>query len=88
MSDAGDEFVDVVVTNPGVRPVPVYNAVVRLTRLNVRQARRLVDDPPKAVVTHVPRTQAEALKVELEESGATIALQTARTPGAVTDLLA
>jgi ribosomal protein L7/L12 len=88
MIEAGDEFVDVVVTDPGVRPIPIYHAVVRLTGMNVRLARRLVDDPPKAVVTHVPRTQAEAIKLELEASGATVALQSARTPGAVTDLVA
>jgi large subunit ribosomal protein L7/L12 len=88
MIDTGAEFVDVVVTDPGVRPIPIYNTVVRLTGLNVKQARKLVDDPPKAVVTYVPRTQAEALRVELEATGAKIELHAAGEPGAATDLIA
>jgi ribosomal protein L7/L12 len=46
-----------------------------------------VDSAPQAVITRVPQTQAEALKVELEASGAVIELRPAGAPGASTDLI-
>jgi ribosomal protein L7/L12 len=83
----GDGLVDIVVVDPGIRPIPIYNTVVKFTRLNLKQARKLVDSPPQAIITKVPRSQAEALRIELEASGATLELRPAGAPGAPTDLL-
>ena len=87
MSEKGDRLVDIVVVDPGVRPIPIYDAVRRFTGLNVKQARKLVDAPPQAIITQVPLRQAEALKIELEAFGATLELRSAGAPGAPTDLL-
>jgi ribosomal protein L7/L12 len=87
VSDEGDGLVDIVVVDPGVRRIPVYDAVRRFTGLNVKQARKLVDAPPQAIITQVPLRQAEALKIELEASGATLELRPAGAPGAPTDLI-
>jgi ribosomal protein L7/L12 len=82
-----DERVDIVLVDPGVRPIQIYKMVDRFTRLNIKQARKLVDAPPQAIITHVPRTQAEALKIELEAFGAALELRPAGGPGAPTDLI-
>jgi ribosomal protein L7/L12 len=87
VTEQGDRLVDIVVLDPGARPIPIYDAVRRFTRLNVKQARKLVDAPPQAIITQVPHRQAEALKIELEAFGATLELRSAGTPGEPTDLL-
>jgi large subunit ribosomal protein L7/L12 len=87
MTEETDALVDIWVTDRGARAIRVYQTVDRLTRLNIKQARKLVDSAPQAVITQVPRTQAEALKVELEATGATVELRPAGTPGEPTDLV-
>ena len=87
MSGEADALVDIWVTDRGARPIRVYQTVDRLTRLNIKQARKLVDSAPQAVITQVPRTQAEALKIEMEATGATVELRPAETPGEPTDLV-
>jgi ribosomal protein L7/L12 len=84
---ASDGRVDMVLMDPGVRPIPIYKMVDRFTRLDLKQARKLVDAPPQAIITQVPRPQAEALKIELEGCGATLELRPAGGPGAPTDLI-
>jgi ribosomal protein L7/L12 len=59
-----------------------------LTKLNIKQARKLVDEAPQAVITRVPRVQAEALKIEMEGFGASVELRASvGLPGAPTDLV-
>jgi ribosomal protein L7/L12 len=87
MSGENDALVDIWVTDRGPRAIRVYQVVDRLTGLNIKRARTLVDSAPQAVVTQVPQTQAEALKIELEASGATIELRPAGMPGEPTDLV-
>jgi ribosomal protein L7/L12 len=86
VTDAGEGLVDIVVLDPGVRRIAIYDVVRRFTGLNIKQARKLVDAPPQAVITQVPLRQAEALKLELEAFGATLELRPAGAPGAPTDL--
>ncbi len=87
MSGEADALVDIWVTDRGPRPIPIYTKVDHLTRLNLKQARKLVDSAPQAVITQVPSTQAEALKIEMQASGASIELRPAGTPGEPTDLV-
>ena len=87
LSEPDDRLVDIVVVDPGPRPIPVYDAVRRFTRLNSKQARKLVDAPQQAIITQVPLRQAQALRTELEACGATLELRPAGVPGAPTDLL-
>jgi hypothetical protein len=58
-----------------------------LTKLNLKQARKIVDGAPQAILTQVPQSQAAALKVEFEATGAAVELRPAGTPGEPTDLL-
>ncbi len=87
MSHMDSGLVDIVLLGQGPRPIPIYQMVDRLTALNFKQARKLVTAAPQAIITQVPRTQAEALKLELEACGAMLELRPAGTPGAQTDLL-
>jgi large subunit ribosomal protein L7/L12 len=87
MSEEAGALVDIWVIDRGPRPIRVYQKVDHLTRLNLKQARKLVDSAPQAVITQVPRTQAEALKIEMEATGAIVELRPAETPGGPSDLV-
>jgi large subunit ribosomal protein L7/L12 len=80
------ELVDIWLTDQGPRPIRIYQRVDSLSSLNLKQARKLVDSAPAAVLTQVPRTQAAALKAEFEATGAIAELRPAGAPGAPTDL--
>ncbi len=83
-----DDLVDIVVIDAGPRPIGVFSIIPRLTKLNIKQARKLVGEAPQAVITRVPKVQAEALKIEMEAFGANVELRvSAGSPGAPTDLL-
>ena len=50
--------------------------VVRsITGLGLKEAKELVESAPKAVKEGVPKEEAEKLKAELEEAGATVELK-------------
>lgn len=70
-----EELVDVILHDGGQRPIQAYQIVHRLTDLNAKQAKKLVDAAPQAILTGMPRTQAEGIKVELEAMGATVELK-------------
>jgi large subunit ribosomal protein L7/L12 len=78
---------DLYLLDPGPRPIPIYNVIVRLTGLNIKQARRVADAAPVAIVTQVPPGQADALKIELAPTGARLELRPGGPPGAETDLI-
>ena len=67
-------LMDVVLEDPGERPVGIYQLVHRLTDLNAKQAKKLVDSAPQTILPRMARTQAEAIKVELEGLGARVRL--------------
>jgi large subunit ribosomal protein L7/L12 len=67
-------LMDVVLEYPGERPIGIYNLVRRFTNLNVKQAKKLVDSAPQTILPRMPRTQAEAIKLELEGLGAQVRL--------------
>ena len=74
---AGEESstVDVVLTAPGDKKIQVIKAVKNATGLGLKEAKALVDDAPKAVKEGLERDDAEQLKGELEEAGATVELK-------------
>ena len=85
MEQPNVDLVDSVVTDAGQRRIGVYNIVKRLTKLNIKQCRNLVDGAPQFVITRVPRVRAEALKIEMEATRAAVELQTSTgSPGAPT----
>jgi len=76
--DGGDDAsstVDVVLTEVGEKKVPVIKVVRAATGLGLKEAKALVDEAPKPVKEGVERDEAEKLKAELEEAGATVELK-------------
>jgi large subunit ribosomal protein L7/L12 len=66
---------DVVLTNVGGQKIPVIKVVRAATGLGLKEAKALVDEAPKAVKEGVTREDADKLKAELEEVGATVEIK-------------
>jgi len=67
--------VDIVLSEVGGQKVPVIKVVRTATGLGLKEAKALVDDAPKAIKEGVDREEAEKIKGELEEAGATVELK-------------
>lgn len=67
--------VDVVLTDVGGQKVPVIKVVRGATGLGLKEAKALVDGAPGPIKEGVERDEAEKLKAELEEAGATVELK-------------
>jgi large subunit ribosomal protein L7/L12 len=67
--------VDVVLTEVGGQKVPVIKVVRSATGLGLKEAKALVDEAPKPIKEGAEREEAEKLKAELEEAGATVELK-------------
>src|SRR3978361_431194 len=67
--------VDVVITEVGGQKVPVIKVVRAATGLGLKEAKAVVDASPGPVKEGVERDEAEKLKAELEEAGATVELK-------------
>jgi large subunit ribosomal protein L7/L12 len=67
--------VDVVLTDVGGQKVPVIKVVRAATGLGLKEAKALVDEAPKPIKEGVEREEADKLKAELEEAGATVELK-------------
>ena len=63
---------DVVLTGPGDKKIQVIKVVRALTGLGLKEAKDLVDSAPKPVKEGVPREEADSVKSQLEEAGATV----------------
>jgi large subunit ribosomal protein L7/L12 len=66
---------DVVLTGSGDKKIQVIKVVRAATGLGLKEAKALVDEAPKAVKEGIDRDEADKLKGELEEAGATIELK-------------
>ena len=64
--------VDVVLTAPGDKKIQVIKVVRAATGLGLKEAKALVDEAPKAVKEGIDRDEADKLKAELEEAGASV----------------
>lgn len=69
-----DEF-DVILTGPGEKKVNVIKAVRAITGLGLKEAKAVVDEAPSAVKEGVSKDEAEDLKKQLEEAGASVELK-------------
>jgi large subunit ribosomal protein L7/L12 len=67
--------VDVVITEVGGQKVPVIKVVRAATGLGLKEAKALVDAAPGPIKEGVDREEAEKLKADLEEAGATVELK-------------
>ncbi|MBW3653474.1 MAG: 50S ribosomal protein L7/L12 [Actinobacteria bacterium] len=66
---------DVVLTAAGDKKIQVIKVVRAATSLGLKEAKALVDEAPKAVREGVDRDEAEKLKQELEEAGASVEIK-------------
>ena len=62
---------DVVLTNGGASKMGVIKLVKEMTGLGLKEAKALVDEAPKTVKEAVSKAEAEEIKKQLEEAGAT-----------------
>jgi large subunit ribosomal protein L7/L12 len=63
---------DVVLTGAGDKKIQVIKVVRALTNLGLKEAKDLVDSAPKPVKEGVTREEADAMKGQLEEAGASV----------------
>ena len=66
---------NVVLTAAGQSKISVIKVVREITSLGLKEAKELVDSAPKAIKEGVDKDEAESLKSQLEEAGATVELQ-------------
>jgi large subunit ribosomal protein L7/L12 len=66
---------DVVLTAIGDKKIQVIKKVRELTGLGLKDAKDMVEGAPKAVKEGLPKEEAEKIKKELEEAGATVELK-------------
>src|SRR5579875_380893 len=66
---------DVVLTDAGAQKIQVIKVVRAVTGLGLKEAKDLVDSAPKPVKEGIPQEEAEAIKAQLEEAGATVELK-------------
>jgi large subunit ribosomal protein L7/L12 len=62
---------DVILTGPGDKKIQVIKAVRAITGLGLKEAKELVDSAPKPVKEGASKEEAEDIKKQLEEAGAT-----------------
>ena len=67
--------VDVVLTGAGDKKIQVIKVVRAATGLGLKEAKALVDEAPKPVKEGIERDEADKLKQELEEAGATVEMK-------------
>src|SRR3954451_5649873 len=63
---------DVVLTGAGEKKIQVIKVVRAATGLGLKEAKALVDEAPKPVKEAVDREEADKLKADLEEAGASV----------------
>jgi large subunit ribosomal protein L7/L12 len=66
---------DVMLTGPGDKKIQVIKVVRAATGLGLKEAKALVDEAPKPVKEGVDRAEADKLKADLEEAGASVELK-------------
>jgi large subunit ribosomal protein L7/L12 len=69
-----DSF-DVVLTGAGDKKIQVIKVVRAATGLGLKEAKDLVDGAPGTVKEAIAKDEAEKLKAELEEAGASVELK-------------
>jgi large subunit ribosomal protein L7/L12 len=63
---------DVVLTEAGQQKIGVIKVVRAITGLGLKEAKDLVDGAPQAVKEGVAREEADSIKSQLEEAGASV----------------
>jgi large subunit ribosomal protein L7/L12 len=66
---------DVVLTDFGANKINVIKVVREITGLGLKEAKDLVDNPPKALKEGISKDEAEEIKKKVEEAGAKVELK-------------
>ena len=66
---------DVVLTGAGDKKIQVIKVVRAATGLGLKEAKALVDEAPKPVKEGIEKAEADKLKADLEEAGASVELK-------------
>ena len=66
---------DVILTGDGGKKINVIKEVRAITNLGLTEAKTLVESAPKAVKEGVSKDEAEKIKKQLEEAGATVEIK-------------
>jgi large subunit ribosomal protein L7/L12 len=66
---------DVILTNSGDKKIQVIKVVRAVTGLGLKEAKDLVDNPPKPIKEGVSKAEAEKIKAEIEENGGKVELK-------------
>src|ERR687883_41265 len=63
---------DVVLENAGAQKIQVIKVVRAITGLGLKEAKDLVDSAPKPVKEGIGQDEADSIKAQLEEAGASV----------------
>ncbi len=66
---------DVILASFGSNKLPVIKVVREITGLGLKEAKELVESAPKAIKEGVAKDEAEAIKAQLTEAGATVEIK-------------
>ena len=67
--------VNVILASAGANKIAVLKEVRAITGLGLKEAKDLVDGAPKAIKENIKKEDAEAIKKQLEEAGATVEIK-------------
>ena len=67
--------VNVILASAGANKIAVLKEVRGITGLGLKEAKDLVDGAPKAIKEGIKKEEAEAIKKQLEEVGATVEIK-------------
>ena len=76
-ADAAEEKTefDIELTGVGEKKINVIKVIRTITSLGLKEAKELADNAPSMVKESVSKDEAEEIKKQLEEAGATVALK-------------
>ena len=76
-SEAAEEKTefDVIFTGAGDKKIQAIKVVRAITKLGLKEAKELVDNAPRPVVEGVSKEEAESVKAQIEESGASVEIK-------------
>jgi large subunit ribosomal protein L7/L12 len=66
---------DVVLTGAGDKKIQVIKVVRAITGLGLKEAKDLVDGAPQPVKEGVPQDEADSIKAQLDEAGASVEIK-------------
>ncbi len=66
---------DVIFTGAGDKKIQAIKVVRAITKLGLKEAKELVDNAPRPVLEGVSKEEAESVKAQIEESGASVEIK-------------